>query len=148
MLEIFRVVFMQLKLQIYWSYTSWSWQSRLEIASVNFFIVSVSNILISLFVQNSETTILYQKSCLLMGKCVVITAFFIDLSMLTIAIAGIDRFQIIKHFENFKTLWAKTSVLEFISIHVFLAFLQTLMSCSCLLDHDVLLISRIKLFQI
>lgn len=39
-----------------------------------------------------------------MDKCVVITAFFIDLSMLTIAIAGIDRFQIIKHFENFKTL--------------------------------------------
>lgn len=39
-----------------------------------------------------------------MDKCVVITAFFIDLSMLAIAIAGIDRFQITKHFENFKTL--------------------------------------------
>lgn len=102
---------MQIKFQIYWSYTSLSWQSGLEIASVKFFIVGVSNILISLFVQNSKTTILYQKRCLLMDKNVFITAFFIDLSMLTIAIVRIDRFQIIKNFENFKTLWTKKFVL-------------------------------------
>ena len=39
-----------------------------------------------------------------MDKNVFITAFFIDLLMLTIAIVRIDRFQIIKNFENFKTL--------------------------------------------
>ena len=40
---------------------------------------------------------------------VFMTAFFVDLSMLTIAIAGIDRFQRIQHCENLK-LYEQKSV--------------------------------------
>lgn len=86
-----------------------------------------SNLLFGLFAQNSETTMLYEKNCLLKDIYVFITSFFVGLSILTIAIAGIDRYQKIKYSANFKSLWPKKAVIEFISVDVFLAFLQTMM---------------------
>ena len=63
-----------------------------------------SNLLFGLFAQNSETTMLYEKNCLPKDIYVFITSFFVGLSILTIAIAGIDRYQKIKYSANFKSL--------------------------------------------
>ena len=38
-----------------------------------------SNLLLGLFAQNSETTTLYERNCLLMDIYVLITAFFVGL---------------------------------------------------------------------
>ena len=54
--------------------------------------------------------------------------------MYTIAIIGIDRYLRIKHFENFKALWTTKVVSVFISIEVFLAFVQAMMTLIGLLS--------------
>ena len=97
------------------------------------FILSVSDLMIGLFGQNLLTTILYEKDCLLMDIFTFITVFLVHLSMYTIAIIGIDRYLRIKHYANFKALWTSRTVSTFISVGVFLALLQAIMTLTGLL---------------
>ena len=93
-----------------------------------FFVLSVSDLMVGLFVQNSHTPIWHEKNCLLMDIHVFIAVFLVHLSMYTIAIMGIDRYLRIKHYANFKAIWTKRVVLTFISGEIFLAFLQAIMT--------------------
>ena len=93
-----------------------------------FFVLSVSDLMVRLFVQNSHTPIWHEKNCLLMDIHVFIAVFLVHLSMYTIAIMGIDRYLRIKHYANFKAIWTKRVVLTFISGEIFLAFLQAIMT--------------------
>ena len=93
-----------------------------------FFVLSVSDLMVGLFVQNSHTPIWHAKSCLLMHIHVFIAVFLVHLSMYTIAIMGIDRYLRIKHYANFKAIWTERVVLVFISAEIFLAFLQAIMT--------------------
>ena len=93
-----------------------------------FFVLSVSDLMVGLFVQNSHTPIRHEKSCLLMDIHVFIAVFLVHLSMYTVAIMGIDRYLRIKHYANFKAIWTKRVVLVFISAEIFLALLQAIMT--------------------
>ena len=48
--------------------------------------------------------------------------------MYTMAIIGIDCYFRIKHYANYKTFWTRRVELVFISIAVFLAFIQAIMT--------------------
>ena len=105
-----------------------------------FFVLSVSDLMVGLFVQNSHTPIWHEKNCLLMDIHVFIAVFLVHLSMYTIAIMGIDRYLRIKHYANFKAIWTERVVLVFISAEIFLAFLQAIMTLIGLLtekEHNV-----------
>ena len=93
-----------------------------------FFVLSVSDLMVGLFVQNSHKPIWHETNCLLMDMHVFIAVFLVHLSMYTIAIMGIDRYLRIKHYANFKAIWTKRVVLTFISGEIFLAFLQAIMT--------------------
>ena len=93
-----------------------------------FFVLSVSDLMVGLFVQNLHKPIWHEKNCLLMDMHVFIAVFLVHLSMYTIAIMGIDRYLRIKHYANFKAIWTKRVVLTFISGEIFLAFLQAIMT--------------------
>ena len=125
-----------------------------------FFMLSVSDLVIAIFCQNLYTIIFYEKSCSTMDLYAFITVFSVHLSMYTIALIGIDRYLRIKHYANFKALWTTRAVLVFISIEVFLAFMQAIVTLIGLLSGkeyiafpiyytiDGLIISGIILLQI
>ena len=89
--------------------------------------LSVSDLMMGLLVQNLNTALLYERNCILMDTYAFVATFIIHLSMYTIAIIGIDRFIRIKHFVNFKTLWTARVLLTLIFIEVFLSLLQAIM---------------------
>ena len=89
--------------------------------------LSVSDLMMALFVQNLQTAILYEKKCILMDIYGFAAVFILHLSMYTIAIIGIDRYIRIKHYVNFKTLWTTRVVLTLIFIEVFLSLLQAML---------------------
>ena len=125
-----------------------------------FFMLSVSDLVIGLFCQNLQTITFYENSCSTMNIYAFITVFSVHLSMYTIALIGIDRYLRIKHYASFKALWTTRAVLVFISIEVFLAFMQATMTLIGLLSGkeyivlpfyytiDGLIISGIILLQI
>ena len=68
------------------------------------FMLSISDLMIGLFCQNLQTTIFYEKNCVLMDLSLIISVLCVHLSMYSIAIIGIDRCLRIKHYANFKAL--------------------------------------------
>ena len=99
-----------------------------------FFMLSVSDLMVALFSQNLQTISLYEKSCSTLDISLFATVFSVHLSMYTIAIIGIDRYLRIKHYANYKAFWTTRVVLVFISIAVFLAFIQAIMTLVGLLS--------------
>ena len=89
--------------------------------------LSVSDLMMGLLVQNLNTALLYERNCILMDTHAFVAVFILHLSMYTIAIIGIDRYIRIKHFVNFKTLWTTRVLLTLIFIEVFLSLLQAIM---------------------
>ena len=101
------------------------------------FMLSISDLMIGLFCQNLQTAIFYEKNCLLMDSCLIISVLCVHLSMYLIAIIGIDRYLRIKHYANFKALWTARVVLTLICIGVFLSFFQaTIIAISVLLGKE------------
>ena len=92
-----------------------------------FFGLSVSDLMTGLIAQNLQTTLLYEKNCLLMDIYAGIGMFLEHLSMFAIALIGIDHYLGIKHYAKFKIIKATGVVSLLISIEFFLAFLQTFM---------------------
>ena len=89
--------------------------------------LSVSDLMMGLLVQNLNTGVLYERNCILMYTHAFVASFIVHLSIYTIAIIGIDRYIRIKHFVNFKTLWTTRVLLTLIFIAVFLSLLQAIM---------------------
>ena len=89
--------------------------------------LSVSDLMMGLLVQNLNTVVLYERNCILMYTHAFVAGFIVHLSIYTIAIIGIDRYIRIKHFVNFKTLWTTRVLLTLIFIAVFLSLLQAIM---------------------
>ena len=97
------------------------------------FILSLSDLMIGLFVQNLFTAMLYQQNCVIGVVYMFIMIYFFHLSMYTVAVIGIDRYLRIKHYANFKALWTKRVALTFVSIGSFLALFQSLLTITGLL---------------
>ena len=89
--------------------------------------LSVSDLMMGLIVQNLNAGIFYKRNCILIYTHAFVAVFILHLSMYTIAIIGIDRYIRIKHFVNFKTLWTTSVVLTLVFIEVFLFLLQAMM---------------------
>ena len=96
-------------------------------------ILSLSDLMIGLFVQNLFTAMLYQQNCVIGVVYMFIMIYFFHLSMYTVAVIGIDRYLRIKHYANFKALWTKRVALTFVSIGSFLALFQSLLTITGLL---------------
>ena len=90
--------------------------------------LSVSDLMVALFCQTFQTTTFYTRDCIVMGSYQFITVLFVHVSMYTIAIIGIDRYLRIKYFASFKALWTTRVVLTLISLAIFLALLQAIMT--------------------
>lgn len=69
--------------------------------------LSTSDLLIAIFVQNLLTALLYVINCSLLLAQIFFSVFLTHLSMYTIAIIGVDRYVRIKYYVNFKTMWTK-----------------------------------------
>ena len=124
------------------------------------FMLSISDLMIVCFCQNLQTTIFYEKNCLLMDSSLIISVLCVHLSMYSISIIGIDRYLRIKHYANFKALWTTRVVLTLMCVGVFLSFFQAAMiAVSELLEKesismpiyiatDVIIFSAIMFLQI
>ena len=91
------------------------------------FMLSASDLLIAIFVQNLVTAMLYVRNCVLLLVQIFFSIFLTHVSMYTIAIIGIDRYVRIKHYVNFKTIWTKKVVFALIFTGCFLALFQAAM---------------------
>ena len=90
------------------------------------FMLSASDFLIAIFVQNLLTAVLYVMNCSLLLAQIFLSVFLTHLSMYTIAIIGIDRYIRIKH-TNFQTIWTKKVIFTLILAGCFLALFQGVM---------------------
>ena len=91
------------------------------------FMLSASDFLIAIFVQNLLTAVLYVMNCSLLLAQIFLSVFLTHLSMYTIAIIGIDRYIRIKHYTNFQTIWTKKVIFTLILTGCFLALFQGVM---------------------
>ena len=90
--------------------------------------LSVSDLMVALFSQNLQTISLFEKSWSILDIYSFVTEFSVHSSTYTMAIIGIDCYFRIKHYANYKTFWARRVELVFVSIAVFLAFIQAIMT--------------------
>ena len=93
-----------------------------------FFMLSVSDLMVALFSQNLQTISLFEKSWSILDIYSFVTEFSVHSSTYTMAIIGIDCYFRIKHYANYKTFWTRRVELVFVSIAVFLAFIQAIMT--------------------
>ena len=91
------------------------------------FMLSFSDLLQGIFVQNLYKAAFYEKSCLVVKILLFLTAFLMHLSGYMIAKIGVDRYLRIKYYAKFKTIWSAKIVLIFICSGSFLAFFQAVM---------------------
>ena len=91
-------------------------------------VLSLSDLLIGIFVQNLFTSLLYEVNCLVSSVSQFLSVVFTHLSGYTIAIIGIDRYFRIKYYANFKAIWSRKVVLTSISTAFFLALFQAIMT--------------------
>ena len=88
------------------------------------FMLSLSDFMIAIFVQNLFTATLYIMHCLLKVVSLISTAFLMHLSMYVVAVIGIDRYVRIKYYTNFKRIWTTKIVFTLIFIGFSLALFQ------------------------
>ena len=91
-------------------------------------VLSISDLLIGIFVQNLFTPLLYEENCLVSSISQFLSVFFTHLSGYSIAIIGIDRYVRIKFYANFKAIWSIKVVSTSISVAFFLALFQAVMT--------------------
>ena len=91
-------------------------------------VLSISDLLIGIFVQNLFTPLLYEENCLVSSISQFLSVFFTHLSGYSIAIIGIDRYVRIKFYANFKAIWSRKVVSTSISVAFFLALFQAVMT--------------------
>ena len=75
------------------------------------FVLSTSDLMIGLFVQNLFMASFYERNCLLEKVFRFTSTFLTHFSCYIIAILGVDRYIRIKHFAKFKTICTKKVVL-------------------------------------
>ena len=80
------------------------------------FVLSTSDLMIGVFVQNLFMASFYERNCLLQKILRFFSLFLTHFSCYIIAILGIDRYIRIKYFTKFKTIWTKKVVLTLMCI--------------------------------
>ena len=90
-------------------------------------VLSISDLLIGIFVQNLFTPLLYEENYLVSSISQFLSVFFTHLSGYSIAIIGIDQIRI-KFYANFKAIWSRKVVSTSISVAFFLALFQAVMT--------------------
>ena len=70
---------------------------------------------------------LHGKYCSFKGAFVFLSVFFYHFGSYIVALLGVDRYLRIKHYSNFKSIWATKVTTTFITVMLFLASLQALM---------------------
>ena len=110
-----------------------------------FFMLSVSDVMIGLFCQNLQTTILHEKNCLLLDAYAFTGSFLVHLSMYTIALIAIDRYFRIKHYAKFRILWTTRVVLGLVSLDIFLSLLQAILTLIGLMSGKEIFLSLVTL---
>ena len=91
------------------------------------FVLSTSDLMIGVLVQNLFMASFYERNCLLQKVLRFFSLFLAHFSCYIIAILGIDRYIRIKYFTKFKTIWAKKVVLTLICIAFFHALQHAVM---------------------
>ena len=93
-----------------------------------FLVLSVSDLLIAIFVQNLLPVVLYEINCIVNAVSAFLAVFFTHVSAYTIALIGIDRYLRIKYYAKFKAIWRKKVVLTLISVAFFLSLFIAVMA--------------------
>lgn len=91
------------------------------------FVISVSDTMQGIFVQNLYTAYLFENFCSALYLFTTISIFFLHMSMYTIGVLGIDRYLRIKQPIKFKTFWTTKNVFIIISIVTFISVFQAIM---------------------
>lgn len=91
-------------------------------------VLSISDLLVGIFVQNLFTSLLFEENCLVSSISQFFSVFFTHLSGYTIAITGMDRYVRIKFYANVKAIWSIKVVLTSISVAFFFALFQAVMT--------------------
>ena len=86
------------------------------------FMLSLLDLMVSIFAQNLLTAVLYVRNCLLLVAQAAVTVFLTHFSVYIIAVIGMDRYVRIKHYLNFKVIWTTRTVV----ILIFIGFGLTL----------------------
>ena len=76
------------------------------------FVLSKSDLMIGVFVQNLFMASFYERNCLLQKILRFFSLFLTHFSCYIITILGIDRYIRIKYFTKFKTIWTKKVVIN------------------------------------
>ena len=97
------------------------------------FMLSTSDLVIGVLVQNLFTAVIYKRNCLFEAVYRFASIFVAHVSFYAVAIIGIDRYIRIKYFANFKTIWTRKVVLTLMCIGVLLAFLLAVTAELCLI---------------
>ena len=97
------------------------------------FVISVSDTMQGMFVQNLYTVFLFKNPCSAVYLFISVSIFFLHMSVYTIAVLGIDRYLRIKQPVKFKTFWTTKTVFILISIVAFISLFQAIMPITGLL---------------
>ena len=98
-----------------------------NVTSKLIFMLSLSDFMIAIFVQNLFTATFYIMHCSLKVVSLFSSAFLMHLSLYVVAVIGIDRYVRIKHYANFKRIWTTKIVLTLVFIGSSLALFQAVM---------------------
>ena len=90
-----------------------------SITCKSIFVLSTSDLMIGLFVQNLFMASFYERNCLLEEVLRLLSIFLPHFSFYVIAILGVDRYLRIKYFAKFKTIWTEKVVLTLMCIAFF-----------------------------
>ena len=88
------------------------------------FMLSLLDLMVSIFAQNLLTAVLYVRNCLLIVAQAAVSVFLTHFSVYIIAMIGMDRYVRIKHYLNFKAIWTTRTVVIILFIGFCLALFQ------------------------
>ena len=98
------------------------------------FMLSLLDLMVSIFAQNLLTAVLYVRNCLLIVAQAAVSVFLTHFSVYIIAMIGMDRYVRIKHYLNFKAIWTTRIVVIILFIGFGLAlFLAVIITIGFLL---------------
>ena len=99
-----------------------------------FLVLSVSDLMVAMFVQNLLPVVLYKINCIVNAVSTFLAVLFTHVSGYTIALIGIDRYLRIKYYTRFKTIWRKKVVLTLIFVMFVLSlFIAVMVEISLIL---------------
>ena len=91
------------------------------------FSLTTSDMLTTLTSQSLLAVMLHGKYCSFKGAFVFLSVCFYHFGSYIVALLGVDRYLRIKHYSNFKSIWATKVTTTFITVMLLLASLQALM---------------------